>query len=42
MLQLRPGMEGIAKIEIDQRPLLWVWTRGLVEWLRLRLWEWTP
>jgi hypothetical protein len=42
MSQLRPGMEGIAKIEIDQRPLLWIWTRGLVEWLRLRLWEWTP
>jgi multidrug efflux pump subunit AcrA (membrane-fusion protein) len=42
MPQLRPGMEGIAKIEIDQRPLLWIWTRGLVEWLRLQLWQWTP
>jgi multidrug efflux pump subunit AcrA (membrane-fusion protein) len=42
MSQLRPGMEGIAKIEIEQRPLLWIWTRTLVEWLRLRLWQLTP
>ncbi len=39
---LRPGMEGIAKINIDQRKLLWIWTHGLVDWLRLKLWAWNP
>ncbi|HHB76419.1 MAG TPA: HlyD family efflux transporter periplasmic adaptor subunit [Desulfobulbus sp.] len=39
---LRPGMEGIAKINIDHRKLLWIWTHGLVGWLRLKLWAWNP
>lgn len=38
---LRPGMEGIAKINIDQRKLISIWTRDLVEWLQLTLWKWT-
>ena len=36
----RPGMSGIAKIAVDERSLLWVWTRRLIDWARLRLWEW--
>jgi len=39
---LRPGMEGVAKIEVGRRRLLWIWTHGLVDWLRLRLWSWLP
>ena len=39
---LRPGMEGIAKIDIDHRKLFWIWTHGLVDWLRLKLWVWNP
>jgi len=39
---LRPGMEGLAKVEVGRRRLLWIWTHGLVDWLRLRLWSWTP
>ena len=39
---LRPGMEGIAKINIDQRKLLWIWTHGLMDWLRLKMWVWSP
>ncbi|MDH7599557.1 MAG: HlyD family efflux transporter periplasmic adaptor subunit [Sedimentisphaerales bacterium] len=35
---LRPGMEGLAKVTIDRRPYLWIWTRKLVNWLRMRLW----
>jgi multidrug resistance efflux pump len=39
---MRPGMEGIAKIEIGQEKLLWIWTRRLVGWLRLFVWNWLP
>jgi len=39
---LRPGMEGVAKIEIDRRRLIWIWTHGLVDWLRLWAWSWWP
>lgn len=38
--RLRPGMEGIAKIESGKRNLLWIWTRPLVRWWRLFWWEW--
>jgi len=37
---LRPGMQGVSKIEIGERRLLWVWTHKLVDWLRLKLWAW--
>ncbi len=39
---LRPGMEGIGKITIDRRKLVWVWTHEMVDWLRLQLWRWMP
>ncbi|MFG1420933.1 efflux RND transporter periplasmic adaptor subunit [Roseixanthobacter liquoris] len=38
----RPGMRGVAKIEVDRRRTLWVWTRGLLDWVRLALWRWLP
>ncbi len=37
---LRPGMQGVSKIEIGERQLLWIWTHKLVDWLRLKLWSW--
>jgi multidrug efflux pump subunit AcrA (membrane-fusion protein) len=40
--QLRPGMEGIAKIDAGQGRLIWVWTHPLVDWLRLALWKYMP
>lgn len=40
--RLRPGMEGIGKIAIQRRLLLWLWTHQAVEWLRLQLWSWLP
>jgi multidrug resistance efflux pump len=40
--RLRPGMAGIAKTDIDQRLLIGIWTRNLVDWLRLGLWRWLP
>ena len=39
---LRPGMEGVAKIDAGRRSLLAVWTRSLVDWVRVTLWAWTP
>ena len=39
---LRPGMEGIGKIAVDRRLLLWIWTHQAVDWLRLYLWSWLP
>jgi len=39
---LRPGMEGVAKIEIGRRRLAWIWTRSLFDWLALHAWVWLP
>jgi biotin carboxyl carrier protein len=40
--QLRPGMEGIGKITIDRRKLIWVWTHKAIDWLRMQMWRWWP
>jgi len=40
--RLRPGMEGAGKIEIDRRPLMWIWTHQIVDWIRLAVWSWLP
>ncbi len=37
---LRPGMQGVSKIHIGERQLLWIWTHKMVDWLRLKLWSW--
>jgi multidrug efflux pump subunit AcrA (membrane-fusion protein) len=39
---LRPGMEGVAKIDAGQRPFLWIWTHELIDWLSLWVWSWWP
>jgi multidrug resistance efflux pump len=40
--RLRPGMEGVGKITVDRRRLIWVWTHDMIDWLRLKLWRWMP
>ena len=40
--RLRPGMEGVAKIEVGERQVAWIWTRRMVDWLSLKLWTWMP
>lgn len=40
--RLRPGMEGVAKVSVDERRLAWIWTREMMNWLRLKAWAWTP
>lgn len=38
--RLRPGMSGVGKVEVGKRKLVWIWTHGLVDWVRLKLWAW--
>lgn len=40
--RLRPGMEGVCKVKIDRRKLIWIWTHDLIDWVRLKLWTWMP
>lgn len=35
---MRPGMEGVAKISIGKRRYIWIWTRRIVNWLRMKIW----
>jgi biotin carboxyl carrier protein len=35
---LRPGMEGVAHTHIGERSYGWIWTRRLVNWVRMGLW----
>lgn len=39
---LRPGMQGVAKIETDQRSYLWIYFHKLFDAMRLWLWRWLP
>lgn len=39
---LRPGMEGVAKIDAGHELLSWVWSRRLIDWARKTLWTWQP
>jgi multidrug resistance efflux pump len=39
---LRPAMEGVGKVEVDRRRLVWIWTHEALDWLRLKLWAWLP
>ncbi|MGZ5259988.1 MAG: efflux RND transporter periplasmic adaptor subunit, partial [Burkholderiales bacterium] len=36
---LRPGLQGVAKLEAGYRPLAWIWTHRLVDWMRMTLWS---
>jgi multidrug resistance efflux pump len=37
---MRPGMEGVGKVDAGERSLLWIWTHRFTDWLRLKSWEW--
>jgi len=39
-VRLRPGMEGVGKVEVGERRLVWIWTHAMVEWLQLAAWRW--
>jgi len=40
--RLRPGMKGTGKTEVDRRLLIYVWTRRLIDWIRVTAWKWLP
>lgn len=40
--RLRPGMEGVGKIHVEERKLVWIWTYGLTDWVRLWVWSHLP
>lgn len=33
------GLEGVAQVYVDDRLLISVWTRGLVDWMKLQIWR---
>ena len=35
---MRPGMEGVAKVSVGKRRYVWIWTREIVNWIRMKLW----
>jgi RND family efflux transporter MFP subunit len=39
---LRPGMEGVAKIDAGRRNLFWIWTHKITYWIRMFFWSWWP
>jgi hypothetical protein len=35
---MRPGMEGVAKVSVGERRYIWIWTKRVVNWIRMKLW----
>jgi hypothetical protein len=33
-----PGESGEARVNIEKRRLVWIWTHRLVDWVKLKLW----
>lgn len=37
---LRPGLEGVARINAGQQPFIWIWSRRILEAIKLTVWSW--
>ena len=35
---LQSGMEGSARVDVEQRRYVWIWTRRMIDWVRMKLW----
>jgi hypothetical protein len=35
-------MEGVAKVDVGSRKLIWIWTHSLVDWVRNWAWRDLP
>ena len=35
---LRPGMKGVAKVSVGEQPYGVLWTRPMINWIRMKLW----
>jgi biotin carboxyl carrier protein len=40
--RLSPNMEGVGKVDAGQASPLWIWTRPLLDWMRLACWKLLP
>ena len=40
--RLLPGMQGIGKVVVGERRLIWIWTHRAFEWLRVAVWSLLP
>jgi multidrug resistance efflux pump len=39
---LRPGMQGLADIDVGRARLGWLLTHRIIDWVRIKLWVWLP
>ncbi len=39
---VRPGMQGVAHVKTEPKSVGWIYTHGVVDWLRLKLWAIFP
>ena len=39
---LRPGMEGVGKVDAGRRKVIWIWTHKITSWVRMFFWSWWP
>ncbi|WP_066800572.1 efflux RND transporter periplasmic adaptor subunit [Moraxella oblonga] len=37
--QINPGMQGVGKVKVGKTNLITLWTRNLIDWVRLKLWS---
>ena len=35
---MRAGMAGEARVDVEKRRLVWIWTHRLIDFLKLKLW----
>jgi hypothetical protein len=35
---LQPGMEGVGKVDVGDGWMMGIWSRDILEWLRLKMW----
>ena len=40
--ELRPGMQGIARVSVGERRRWWIWTHAISDWLRMQIWRVWP
>jgi multidrug resistance efflux pump len=38
-IDMRPGLQGVARITVDERPIAWVLLHRLVDWARIAAWS---
>jgi multidrug resistance efflux pump len=36
---LRVGLEGVSQVYVDERLLISIWTRSMIDWMKLQLWR---